>query len=356
MRWHTLLAAAGFICLGVAGCGAPRTTGIAEREKVEAVRLAHIAASNQAAALSEAAHLVGLVNVPGDVVPVPHALGLFAHNPPELAVASQPAAQVVHYWRVTMSSSDVYTWLSGHPPRGLQVTQPASSAPGTEGDEYDATVPHPPQTNPSYAMLPDAALVVEVEPLGAGSSEIRAAAGAAWFNPSPMPDNSKGRRLIVSLAGGCPADDRGVVGVSNPRAGLVTSLLPPAEKPSRALLCLFSWHSRLLRRVLLPGTAASQLAPALSSAPIQQTDVPLQSYGCPAQLPPVPNTVVVFGYPGSADVATWLQPMCNGMTSNGFVMTATPNSAGRLIQRYEAGLPVGARLRADLGGRSVPGR
>jgi hypothetical protein len=327
------------ICLGVAGCGAPSATGIAEREKVEAVRLAHIAASNQTGALSEAARLVGLVNVPGDAVPVPHALRLFAHNPPELAVASQPAAQVVHYWRVAMSSSDVYTWLTGHPPRGLQVTQPASSAPGTEGDEYDATVPHPPQTNPSYVMLPDAALIVEVEPLGPGSSEIRAAAGAAWFNPSPMLDNSKGRRLTVSVAGGCPADDRGVVGVSNPGAGLVTSLLPPGEKPSRALLCLFSWQSRLLRRALLPGAAASQLATALSSAPTEQTEVPLESYGCPRQLPPVPDAVVVFAYPGSADVATWVQPMCNGMTSNGFVMTATASSAGRLIQRYEAGRP-----------------
>jgi hypothetical protein len=272
-------------------------------------------------------------------VPVPHALGLFARNPPELAVASQPAAEVVHYWRVPRSSWSVYLWLVGHPPQGLQVTQPASSAPGIEGDEYDATLPHPPQTNPSDVMLPAAALVVEVEPLGPRSSEIRAAAGAAWFNPSPMPDKSKGRRLTVSVAGGCPADDRGVVGVSNPGAGLVTSLLPPGEKPSRALLCLFSWQYRLLVHALLPGVAASQLATALSSAPIAQTDISLVSYGCPPQLPQVPDAVVVFAYPGSADVATWVQPVCDGMTSNGFVMTATPTSASQLIQRNEAGVP-----------------
>jgi hypothetical protein len=270
---------------------------------------------------------------------VPDALGLFANHPPELAVASQPAAQVVRYWRVPRSSPSVYIWMSRHRPRGLQVTQPASSAPSIQGDEYDATVPHPPKINPSYVMFPDAALVVEVEPLGPRASEVRAAAGAAWFNPSPLPDNSKGRRLTVSVAGGCPADDRGAVGVSNPGAGLVASLLPTGEKPSVALLCLFSWQSRLLRHVLLPGVAASRLATALASAPMQRTGVSDGSFGCPAQVPPVLHAVVVFAYPGGADIATWVQALCNGLTSNGFVMTATPASASRLVQRYEAGLP-----------------
>jgi hypothetical protein len=338
MRSRTLVVTACLICLGVTGCGAPGPTSMGAREKAEAVSLAHLAVGNRAAALSEAAHLVTLVSVPGDAVPVPHALGLFVRNPAELAVASQPRAEVVHYWRVPRSSGSVYLWLSGHPPRGLQVAQPASSGPGIEGEEYDATVPHPPQTNPSYVMLPDAAVVVEVEPLGPRSSEVRAAAESAWFNPSPMADNSKGRRLRMSVTRGCPADDRGVVGVSNPGAGLPTSLLPPGRRPSRALLCLFGWDSRLLRHIVVPGAVASRLAAALSSAPIAQTEISLVGYGCPAQFAPVPEAAVLFAYPGSADVATWVQPVCDGMTSNGFVMTATPTSASRLIQRYEVGL------------------
>lgn len=125
-------------------------------------------------------------------------------------------------------------------------------------------------------------------------------------------------------------------------------MLPRGEKPSRALLCLFSWQSRLLVHVLLPGDVASQLATALSSAPIAQTDISLVSYGCPAQLPQVPDAVVVLAYPGIADVATWVQPVCAGTTSNGFVVTATPTSASQFIQPYEADAPSARSLRELL--------
>ncbi len=82
-------------------------------------------------------------------------------------------------------------------------------------------------------------------------------------NPTPPQDDLPGSRLRVTVAGGCPASDRGIVGVSNTRTHLEDKLLP-ADPPVNALICRYSGSQgaayQLAEHHLVAASTARRLA------------------------------------------------------------------------------------------------
>jgi hypothetical protein len=271
------------------------------------------AAGNRAAAWAEAARLLSLARVP------PGAVRL-AHPPRSLpgpalgrpAVAS--LADRVLAWRVGMPLTAVQAWLSAHPPQGLHSDGSISGGNASTGQTMSGTS----YRGPASPAWQSADLEISAAPAGADASMIRVDAVIVWLEPRPVPSGAGAHPVRVTVAGGCPAADRGITGVANPGAGLTRQLLPPGQ-PTAGLRCRYDglnghpWHLVAARRLTAP--AAGQVAGSMARLSLSHTGG--GAVNCP--MDDGSAEVLALAYPGHPDVDLWVKLNGCGGVSNGYI-------------------------------------
>ena len=275
--------------------------------------LAAAVARNRQAALWEARALLRSAPVPPGAVRATAAAEALAGGPVLGTPAVSSLVVQTQFWRAPLSFEQAGAWLMAHPPKGLT---PAGSSNGNGPGAGQATVGYG-YTAPSTAQYQSPELEIGAASLGPSSSALRVDAVVIWTDPRPWPDDAPGRRAHVTVADGCLASASGVVGVSNPGAGLTASLLP-AGQPTAALVCRYngangpsgalppSQFQKLAHQARLRATGAEQLARTVSAAPPSRTVVPVNgSLRCPMDDGAV--ALLALAYPGRLDVDIWAQ-------------------------------------------------
>jgi hypothetical protein len=136
-----------------------------------------------------------------------------------------------------------------------------------------------------------------------------------------MKDATMGRRLRVTVTDGCPAADRGVVGVNSPGTDLAGHLAP-AGAPIGGLLCRYAGPNgapvALIAHRTLSADAARHIATLARRISLDHIDGQAPST-CPGD--DGSATVIVLSYRGRADVDLWLHRLGCESLSNGHIQT-----------------------------------
>jgi hypothetical protein len=272
------------------------------------------AAGNSAAARTEAARLLSLARVPPGAVRLAHP----PRSLPGLPLGRPAVASLVDRvvaWRVGLPFAAVQAWLSAHPPRGLRSDGSASAGNIISGQ---ATMAGASYRGPASRAWQSADLEISAAPAGPHASMIRADAVIVWLDPRPAASGPGAHPVRVTLAGGCPAAERGVTGVGNPGAGLTRRLLPPGQ-PAAGLRCRYNglnghpWHLVAARRLTAP--AARRAARSMARLPLSHPDGGVVN--CPAD--DGSAEVLALAYPGRPDVDLLIKLNgCRGV-SNGHI-------------------------------------
>lgn len=268
------------------------------------------ATSNKDRAEHDAARLLALARVP------PGATGL--GTPPAAldspAMGAPNARSVVvrtRFWQVDKPVKQTIAWLRAHPPVGLSHDG-SSTGSANAGFGYSA---------PATPALTSRELQIAVASLSSGQTAIRADGVAIWLDPTPYKDNSPGRRMRVTIAGGCPRADAKIAGVRNSGPDLSRALLPAAP-PSAGLVCsYFGMDGRpylLKTRKPLDDRAAGRLATAVRRVPLAHVDGAFVN--CPMDDASV--DVLVLSYPHRADIDLWFARRGCSWIANGTISAA----------------------------------
>lgn len=298
------------------GCGIAVARQTGDRPSRPAVTAAARPAplgSNEARARQEAAWLLTLTRVPSGAQPTgrqPRNLSAPVTGTPWVSSLVTRTA----YWRVRTSYAATSAWAQSHPPRGL-VFSHSGQMDGPDG----STVGYG-YSDRSTTSWSEAELDISVAADGDGSA-IRADAIVVWLDPKPVRDATAGKRMRVTVAGGCPANDRGIVGVRNDDGRLAAQLLPDAE-PSRGLLCRYGGLNgqtfALSRATHLDAAQAVSVAQGLRKLPLSHVDGSV--HGC--RMDDGSAAVVVLRFPGAQDVDVWVTLTGCTFVSNGYIAAA----------------------------------
>jgi len=297
-------------------------------------------ARNRQAAVDEAHRLLLLAKLPPGATKTASVPSALAGGPVLGTPGVSSLVVQTQYWRVPMSFDQAQAWLEAHPPQGLKS---AGSSSGGGASPSDMTTGYG-YTAPSTAQLQSPELELGVAYVGPSVSAIRVDAVVIWTDPRPWPDNAAGKRIHVTVAEGCPASVAGLVGVSNPGAGLTASLLPVGS-PTTALVCRYngsddpsgslpaSQWQKLAHQARLTATGAGELARVVAAISISRTIVPGGGAFGPAALCPMDDgavAVVAFSYPGRPDVDVWAQLSGCAVVGNGYILGAGSGIAARV--------------------------
>lgn len=279
---------------------------------MSASRVATVA-GNRAAAQAEAARLVSLAKIPPGAV----RLGSPPATLPEPSMGTPAVTSLVDHvvaWRAGLPIAATRKWLAAHPPRGLpwDGADNGSQSAGVTiyGTSYRA---------PASQAWASADLEISVAPDGPEATAIRVDALIVWLDPRPAKSGPGAHPIRVTAAGGCPATDQGVTGVTNPGPSLTRQLLPSGQ-PTAGLRCQYAggnghppWH--LVAATRLAGPAARQLAASKARLPLSHVDPVV-----PRCIPPADGSaeVLAFAYPGRPDVDLFTLRGCGGV-SNGYI-------------------------------------
>jgi hypothetical protein len=297
-----------------------------DRTVAVASSTAAIMAHNRQVAVAEAERLLGRAVLPTGAVraaSVPKALAGPALGVPGVSSLVTETS----YWRVAEPFSQVSAWLADHAPQGLTSTGTSNGGGPTAADDtvgygYSATTTSP--------ALVSAQLEIGAAPAGASSTALRVDALVVWVDPRPWPDTATGPRVRATLATGCPASIAGDIGVSNPGADLTASLLPSGV-PTAALVCRYNGMDgpngalpatktdKLAHVAHLGASGAQKLARVVAGVPISRSVVP-RFVMCPVDTGAA--AVVVFQYPGRADVDLWVPFGACTLAGNGYILAA----------------------------------
>lgn len=273
------------------------------------------AAQNKAEAQAEADHLAAAASLPPGAVRVRiQPVGLTG---PALGTpGTSQLIDSVRYYSVSMSLSQAYAWFQGNPQHGFTQSGTASgSGPAglsTYGFQYDLST----STHSSWGS---ASLEIGLASQGSATA-IRVDGVAQWIDPSPTRDTSRGLAIRVTIAGGCPATDRGWSDISNPGAPDLDHQLLPAAAPTAALKCTYNG----LNGNTFTLASSQQLnATQASAAAAQIRAVPLGSRGngphsCSTD--DARASILAFSYPGRADVDIWDHTSGCTFTDNGHII------------------------------------
>jgi hypothetical protein len=302
------------VCVLTAGCGSARPSAPSPRASASpGTSQPATAAGNRAAAQAEANRLLSLAQLPSGAVRQARP----ARSLPGPVLGGSSATSVVdrvEAWRIGSPFATVKAWVSAHPPRGLPSGGSASG--GTAGQE---TMFGKGYRGPAARAWQSANLEIGVAPAGADASTIRVDAVVVWLDPRPIASGPGRHPVRVTMAGGCPAADRGVTGVSNPGAGLTRRLLPPGQ-PTAGLRCRYDGLNghpwRLVATQHLTVAAARQAASSMAARPLSHPDggaVSCSETGA--------AEVLALAYPGRPDVDLWIKLDGCGGIFNGYITT-----------------------------------
>ena len=311
------MAAALAVCVLAAGCGtahmAAHARGTSTLTKTHSRTVT--AAGNRAAARAEAAKLLALARLPHGAVRLarpPRSLSHAAIGAP----AAKSLVDLTAVWRVALPFATAHAWLSAHPPAGLSAGGEASSGNTITGRTYTEGSSYEGPSSPAWQT---AELNISIAPYGPHATAIRADGVVVWLDPRPVRSSPGAHPLRVTLAGGCPASDRGVTGVTNGGPGLTAGLLPRGE-PTAGLRCRYEGMNghpfRLIAATRLTRAEARRAAKTIAATPLSHPDG--EVVNCP--LNDGSAQVLVLAYPGRADIDLWITPTGCGGISNGHII------------------------------------
>jgi hypothetical protein len=303
--------AAMVVCVAVAGCGSAGVPASGPTHPAVTTSQVATVAGNRAAAQAEAARLVSLAKLPPGAVRLsspPAALaGPSIGTPDVTSLVDQVVA-----WRAGLPIAAARTWLAAHPPRGLP------SDGGADGSQSaGVTIYGTSYRAPASQAWASADLEISVAPDGPVATAIRVDALIVWLDPRPVKSGPGAHPIRVAVAGGCPATDQGVTGVTNPGPSLTQQLLPSGQ-PTAGLRCQYaggnghpSWHLTAATR--LAGPAARQAAGPMARLPLSHADPVVAR--C---VPPADGSaeVLVLAYPGRPDVDLFQLVGCGGVSNS----------------------------------------
>jgi len=310
------------LCGLLGGCGEATLTtarsGLPRQVQVASAVAA--TAANRQAARRETARLLSLAPVPpGAVAIAARPAGL---DGPAMGMdAARSLVDRTRYWRVSSGIEATIAWIRAHPPDGLRASGSTSGAAPSYrmlGIGY---------SEPDRRGIQDLELTIGVVTLPAGGSAIRADGMAIWLDARPLRDDRAGKRLRVTVTGGCPRNDKGAVDVqpaaAGNSAGAATRLLP-AALPTAAIVCSYSGMNEhparhLLTARRLGAQAARALAQSVDKLPLGHPVDEVRA--CP--MSDGAATVVALSYRDRPDIDLWQDR--NGCTfiTNGTIMTRT---------------------------------
>jgi len=290
------------LALAIAGC---RGETPADLSRSSATTRPTTAAGNRSAAEREAERLLALV-------PVPAGSTVLAAAPEGLAdVPARPVVDSIavrsRFWTVPLPYEQARAWIEAHPPEPLSWTSHGGSSGGGHAPTTDWAT-----EQGASASWQEAQAEVSLVGAGGTTSRMRVDGVAVWLDPTPYPDDATvpgGRRVRLTLAAGCPASDRTVVGVTGDgpgqdAPGLDTQLLP-GPQPTAGLVCRYSGLNgakgkppmALLASRTLDAAAARRLAADVLALPLAHPVGEVRS--CPAD--DGSAVLVALAYPGRAD-------------------------------------------------------
>ncbi len=307
-----------------AGCGTVPAPDSAQpgSAAVHDVKAGLTLAGNRELARQQAAWLLSRVRVPDGATALespPASLSSPAIGTPSDATV----VDSVRSWRIDMPFAQLTAWLQQHRPSGLPSGPVPDGAVSTtdNGRLTEVGYAYPGLSSPAWQS---AELGIGVAPDGNTASVMRADGQVVYLDPRPVPDSVKGPRLRVTIAGGCPRNDTGIVGVRNSGPGLRQRLLP-AGSPTAGLVCRYAsyggpqWLLRAATR--LNAAAAARLARSIARLPVSHTDG--GSYRCP--LGGDSAEVIALAYPRRSDVDLWVPSYgCPPRAANGFITAVDP--------------------------------
>jgi len=307
--------AATVACVVVAGCGTAHVpaSGSVQATVRASTSKAAMVAGNRAAAQAEAARLVSLAKVPPGAVRLgspPAALAEPSMGTPDITSLVDQVA----VWRAGLPIAATRKWLAVHPPRGLPSDGGDLGSQSAGVTIYGTSYRAP----PSQAWA-SADLEISVAPDGPDATAIRVDALIVWLDPRPVKSGPGAHPIRITVAGGCPATDQAVTGVTNPGAPLTQQLLPPGQ-PTAGLRCQYAggnghppWHLTAATRLV--GLAARQAAASMARLRLSHANPAVAR--C---LPPDDGSaeVLVLAYPGRPDVDLFQLVGCGGV-SNGYI-------------------------------------
>jgi hypothetical protein len=287
--------------------------GCASSNRPAPVTPSHAGTSNETQAQAEADLLVARVSLP------PGSAATKA-QPPALAgpVMGRPGVSqlidTVRYYRIPMSLSQAHDWFVSNPQPGFSQS---GSESGTDagvsnyGWQYDP---------PGHFSWGTATLQIGVSSEGSAGTGIRVDGLAQWIDPTPVRDVPRGPTIRVTIAGGCPATDRGRTDVSNPNAPDLGHQLLPSAAPTAALECTYYGLNgktfALSSSRKLDGTRAAVAAEHIRALPLGSRG--LGAHSCPND--DGRTAIVVFSYAGRADVGIWENTSGCRSTDNGHIV------------------------------------
>jgi hypothetical protein len=328
MRKNVMTAAGLAACVLAAGCGSLRAGGqpgpAANRQALTASRHpAATAAGNRALAWREARHLLLLAPVPRGARPlrsVPRSLAGPAMGSPDVTSLVDAARS----WRIPLPYGQATAWLRRHRPHGLPWDgSSGGTSPPVTGDSY---------SGPAGRAWQSAELEILLAPAGHGMSVLRADGVVTWLDPVPVRDTVRGRRMHVTVTGGCPASDAGYVGVTSSGADLNRRLVPAAA-PVAGLECRYNGMNgdsgyggnggrkgrtwQLRRATVLTAGQARRLASSMARMPLSHVDGGVTA--CP--MDDGSAEVIALSYPGRPDVDLWDNLTGCGGIANGHIVS-----------------------------------
>jgi hypothetical protein len=236
-------------------------------------------------------------------------------------------------WTIPLSFQAAQTWARAAKPGGYSSDNTdfgSSAGPGAQlrlWRVYEA---------PRDARWFTDQLQLSISPDTADSTYLRADALVAPMDQQPIPDNPAGKRLRVTAAAPCPADDSGVVGVSNPGAADLERMLVPSGSPTAGRLCKYGDRDQLLagkpnEQFTLTGdqsldpAAAGRLAAAAAQVSLAHPDGGVSN--CPGDFGTA--TAIALSYPGRPDVDLWQTDSGCTYVANGYIRAqfGIPDSA-----------------------------
>ena len=266
--------------------------------------------TNLVEAQAETRRLIGLVRLPRSRARLPHVPKTLSGPGMGVPVGAS-VVDTFRLWRVQLPFNQARAWMRAHPPAGLIAQgQSSSQARGvvtSVGFSF---------SDPDTAAWINAELDITLAWVGSDVSDWRIDGQAEWLDPAPLRDTASGRRIHLTLAGGCPRNLDHATDVTNLGVAALDRTLLPAARPEAALVCSyadpFGAQRALAPRRTLDAAVAGRVADDVRAISVSHVRGGVTN--CPAMTDAV--TIIALRYRSVGTVDLWWSPTgCASITT-----------------------------------------
>ena len=242
---------------------------------------------------------------------------------PEMPAGNNHFVDTTHWWIVPTSVRETVRWLSRHGPPNVRYSVGGSGGDGSRFVGFHISD----DTSQAYT---DRAIQYSMAAIGIGHTALRVDGTALWLSSKPIRDTRGGRKIRVTVAGGCPRSVAGYHDIINPSSEDLMKQAVPSADPTAALVCRYetrSPDSPIPLPKFTPATALGSSGARKLALQLRTLKVGFDGGGigsCPQGLITL-TEIVVLSYPDRPDVDLWYGGGgCRSVIANGFVLADDP--------------------------------